>query len=365
MTRYDAYIDKDWEAVGLARVFVSRVRDDGSADLAAFLVDLFCLGVRSAFHDSGVPEADLHEFVETWLPEELRERFHPACAKKLIEGAVAYAESLGFAPPRDFRKGRKVLSGIDASVCPREFTFGCDGRPRYVRGIDDTDERVNRICAILEARCGVDGFDYEDPEDDAEAEAMAVHDDLMAWLEAEPEGVPRFYEVSGLITAMLICPTVLSPLKVIDALWGEQGRVWRDEQEANEFMALLMAYWNQANDLVLSALSPDAPPGTQIFDIWEDDFDGDDDGIEMVAATVAWSIGFLRATELRPRDWGNAMTRPDLAPHWEVIGWWAGFEKKKNRDLIVEHAESKTPRALNETVVAIARALRPPAPRPA
>ncbi len=298
--------------------------------------------------------------LEERLPESFRERIHPACAKKLIEGAIAYAESFGFAPHRDFRKARKVLSGIDSDLCPRDFTYGCEGRPRYVRGEFDSDERADRVLAMLEARCGSDGFDYEDlMADDGEA-AQDVRDDLVDFLDAEPTSVPRFYETSGLITALLICPTFFSPLKVMEALWGPEGKVWEDSEEAQEFADLLMQYWNQVNDLILVALDP--ATDAQILDIWSEDLECNSEknsAIALAVASMEWAKGFLRATTLWPEAWGDARQRPELIPHWELIGWWAKFEKKENRDLIATHGEAKPPRTLNTSVIALARALRP------
>lgn len=366
MTRHEAYIEKNWESLGLAHLLVSRIREDGSADYAVFLVDLFCLGVKDAFFAANVTESELREFVDQRLPKDFRERFHPTCAKKLIEGALAYAEKLGFAPHRDFRKARKVLSGIDAAVCPRDFTYGRAGRPCYIRGSEDSDERVDRICDILDARCGLGGYDYEDPDQEAddEEDTLAVRDDLLEWLDAERPEIPRFYELSGLITAMLICPTVISPLKIMEVLWGPEGRTWEDPDEARKFTMLLMAYWNQVDDLVANALTSQSKPPDQILDLWTQDFEGENAGLPMAAATTEWAIGFRRATELWPEAWGDALTRSDLAAAWEVIGWWVGFLEKENRDLIVAHGEAKPPRTLNSAVLALARALRPVAPPP-
>lgn len=361
MTRHEAYIEKNWERLGLAQLLVARIQDDGDTDFAMFLVDLFCLGVKDAYFEAGVAESALREFVEERLPGDCRERIHPACAKKMIERAVDYAQSLGFAPHRDFRKGRKVLSGLDSALCPRDFACGREGRPCYIRGPDDSDERVNRVLAILEARCGADGFDYEDPADDAEEDFLAVREELMAFLDAEPEEVPRFYEVSGLITALLAGPTVFSPLRVFDALWGPAGgREWKDPAEAREIAELLVAYWNQLNDLVQDALRPDAPADAPMIDVWVEDFeDSETGGRDLVAANFAWAQGFLRATEVWPEAWGDALTRPDLAPHWEVVGWWAGFEQKENQDRMIAAAKATPPRTLNTAVKDLARALRP------
>lgn len=360
MTRYEAYVEKDWKKLGLANVLVVRIRDDGSADFAMFLVDLFCLGVKDVFSENGVTEATVQELVNERLPEDFRERIHPACAKKMIEGAIAYAESLGFAPHRDFRKARKVLSGLDAAVCPTDFTYGKDGKPCYVRGAHDNEDRVEKILARLEARCGPDGFTYVDPGED-EDDNLAVREELLEWLDNEDPSVPRFYEVSGLITGMLLCPQVTSPLKVLDVIWGSEGRVWQDQDEAQEFAGLLMSYWNHVNDLIHACVAPDAPAGTHPVDVWIEDFP-EGEAIQMTAAMFAWAIGFQRATRIEPEAWAGALARPDLAPHWEVVNWWAGLEVKENRDAMIAAAESTPPRVITGAVTALARALRPEAP---
>lgn len=363
MTRYEAYVEKNWQEMGLAHVLVARFRDDGTADFAGFLVDLLCLGVKDAFCDIGVMEADVLSFVNERLPEDFRERIHPACAKKMIEGAIAYAESNGFAPHRDYRKARKVLSGLDASLCPTNFTFGEDGKPCYVRGVDDDEARVERILAILEARYGPEGFTYEDLDDEEVDEdgddAQDVRAELTDWLDAEPENVPRFYEFSGLITGLLLSPKNSGPLTVNEVLWGPAGRVWRDQDEAQVFYDLLLAYWNHVNDMILDCVVPDAPPESSPVDVWEEDFAADE-GLELAASICAWATGLLRATEIEPAAWQAALQRPDLAPHWEVLRWWAGFLEQKNRDAVEAAAQYTPPRTIGGAVTAITRALRQP-----
>ena len=48
MTRYEAYINKDWQETGQAYVAVARLRDDGRVQLGSMLLDCWCLGVRDA-----------------------------------------------------------------------------------------------------------------------------------------------------------------------------------------------------------------------------------------------------------------------------------------------------------------------------
>jgi yecA family protein len=303
----------------------------------------------------------VEETISKRLPEDQRERLHPACAKKLIEGAIAYAEDLGFAPHRDYRKARKVLSGIDAALCPTDFTYGRDGKPCYVAGPDDSEERVERVLAILESRCGPDGFGYVYPEEGGgERDAIDdLRDALMAWLDDEPDSVPRFYQVSGLVTAMQLCPEPLSPNRVLEVLWGEEGRVWEDAEELREFTTLLGEYWNYISDLLAAATAPDAGLADQAMDVWMGDFEGEED-LAIMAATLEWATGFMRATELWPEAWGETLARPDLAEHWEIIRWWSTFIGTGNKDRIADAAEAKPPRTIGHSAIALARALRGP-----
>jgi hypothetical protein len=132
-------------------------------------VDFWCLGVKDAFH-AEMSETEWREFLQLRLPPEERQAIDPTCARKFIEGAVAYAESIGFAPHRDFRKARRALSGVDKTACSEEFEYGQDGKPFFIAGPSDDEEGVDRILRVLEARCGPGGFHYlvdgEEEEDD-------------------------------------------------------------------------------------------------------------------------------------------------------------------------------------------------------
>ena len=366
MTRYEAYVHKGWREEGMTQVLVVRKRGDGSADVGIFLVDVWCLGVKDADGASDLLASELDERIAEQIPEEEREAIHPACAKKLVEGAVAYAERLGFAPHRDFRKARRVLSGIDASLCPTDFEYGRDGRPCFVPGPDDTDERIDRVLAMLDARLGPEGYDFEGMEEDDEEEVdiAEVREELMEWLAAEPEEVPRFFRLSGLLTAAHLCPQFVTPPQIIDALWPE-GRKWEDEEEAKEFLGLILEYWNYLGDRVQEA-SGDAETASQVVDVWESDLaeakalsPEKDSPMPFMAALIEWAGGFWHATELWPEAWGDVLERPDLAPHWEMVSWWADWFG--HREELDAAASETPPRNLGGAVTALVLALRPTA----
>jgi hypothetical protein len=158
-----AWVGEDLWTQGLGQVLLSRTLPDGSVAMAVFLVDRSCLGVKDAFgHILGGAEYE-RRFVG-----EMRSQFSvrdvsPATVRKLVEGAVAYAAGLGFAPHADYHKAQPIFGAIDAADCTEEFEFGQDGQPFFIAGPHDTPERCRQILAILTHSCGADGFHYTIP----------------------------------------------------------------------------------------------------------------------------------------------------------------------------------------------------------
>lgn len=85
---------------------------------------------------------------------------HPSCARKLVESAVTWAESIGFSPHKDYKSAKKIFGDIDAATCPREFEFGKDGKPFYVSGPNDSPAFVRKVVNTLERRVGAGNYDY-------------------------------------------------------------------------------------------------------------------------------------------------------------------------------------------------------------
>lgn len=361
--RYEAYVERNWQEHGLAQVVVLRQRSELLMDVGVFLVDSWCLGVKNALSEPDLPTSDAEELLDRLIPETSRERIHPSCARKLIENALAYAETLGFTAHRDYRKARRILSGIDASLCPTEFTFGRDGRPCFVQGPDDSEERIERVLALLEARLGPDGFDYElaeEEDDDAGDEDIGeLREGLMDVLAAEPTGSVNFYYLSGLLTALELCPQRIAIDAAIARLWPE-GRPGRDDEDAKAFTAALQLYQDYLATRISRAILPDAGLEESIVDVWERDLpevreDTPYDAVPFVVSLYQWAAGFWRATQEWPEAWQHVLERADLAPHWEIVRWWADFPS--HRDKIAAAADATPARNIGTATRGLAQAL--------
>ena len=167
--RYEAFAHRGFQDKGVTSVVVTRTDDTGWLQAGGFLLDLHCLGVKDAFFTE-MPASDWPHEMNKMIAAAERVAIHPACARKLVEGVVAYAEALGFRPHRDFKKARRAFGSISAHDCPETFAYGRDGKPLYVAGPHDDDERVDRVMRTLTAKLGPDGFHYILPVDPDDAQ---------------------------------------------------------------------------------------------------------------------------------------------------------------------------------------------------
>jgi len=144
--------------IGIGNVIVSRKMPNGFIGAVFFLVDVFCLGIKDAFYDVLSPAEYDHRL--SGLQHETFRALHPTCARKLVEGAEAYARALGFNPHADYQRARQIFGDLDATACPTHYVFGKDGQPFFMSGPYDTPARCRSIIDTLTRRCGPEGFHY-------------------------------------------------------------------------------------------------------------------------------------------------------------------------------------------------------------
>lgn len=175
----EAFLSADMFDVGLGSVVVARFRGNGEVEVGVFLVDVHCLGVKSAFYTRVSLLEYESRMLDQILPTENRKSIDPPSARKLVEGAVAYAEDLGFAPHPDYKRACRVFGGIKAADSTASFTYGSNGKPLYVQGPHESPQTCVRIIKQLRTRCGDGNFHY------------IVHLDAELYAELERAGVAR------------------------------------------------------------------------------------------------------------------------------------------------------------------------------
>ncbi len=145
---------------GMSNVLVSRELKSGNVAFVAFLLDVYCLGVKDVAFDIAPRSRYDWKIYGKMFGDYQVVDLEPEAACKLIEGAVEYARDLGLLPHPDYRKAKRIFGDVDADSCTEEFEYGKDGKPYFVAGPHDDRERCSQIISILTNRCGPNGFHY-------------------------------------------------------------------------------------------------------------------------------------------------------------------------------------------------------------
>lgn len=141
-------------------MIVARFKASGEAEVGVFLVDVYCLGVKSAFFARIWADEYEQRLVNDLERQEGKVAIEPACARKLVEDAVTYARSLGFEPHPDYKQGARVFGGINPATCSRSFVFGDNGKPHYVQGPQDSSAFAAHALHTLKRRLGMGRFNF-------------------------------------------------------------------------------------------------------------------------------------------------------------------------------------------------------------
>ena len=145
--------------VGIGSVLLARKMPDGDIAVGLFLVDVYCLGVKDAFFTLR-SETEYNQMIEGRYDRENLESLHPTCARKLVEGSVAYASALGLNPHKDYAGARRIFGDLDPDACPRTFEYGKDGKPMFITGPDDPPSKARKIVDKLARKVGKENFDF-------------------------------------------------------------------------------------------------------------------------------------------------------------------------------------------------------------
>lgn len=153
--------------IGIGYLVIARYKSEGRVEAGVFLLDTYCLGVKDAFFRQ-FSAAEFQEFLEDVFINSLNSKIvehSGAWGRKLVEDALEYARRLGFAPHPDFKKGAKVMGGINPKDCSETFVFGSEGKPLYVAGPHDGEAKREMVLRILTKKLGSQGFHYIMPVD--------------------------------------------------------------------------------------------------------------------------------------------------------------------------------------------------------
>jgi hypothetical protein len=179
---------------GNGMVILTREAVGGGLIMAAFLIDVHCLGVKDVlFRQSDT--AEIEAILAAMEDDAAFAPVDPSYARKLLRDCVAFARSLGIEPHRDYAATELLFGSAAADACDADFSFGYKGKPLYVPGPVDTPAEIRRRLAQLRRHLGEDGFEFAaatEDDDDFRDDGAPGYDPLYApdpaeWLDLDED----------------------------------------------------------------------------------------------------------------------------------------------------------------------------------
>ncbi len=155
----DSFVTMDLWDRGMGYIVLSRALPNGSVAVAGFLVDRYCLGVKDAFARITSRYDYDNETIAKIRSQSRCQDVSPATARRFVESAVEYARGLGFAPHPDYQRAKLIFGDIDPAAGTESLEFGKDGKPLYIAGPFDDQNRQQQILTTLERTQGPGGYD--------------------------------------------------------------------------------------------------------------------------------------------------------------------------------------------------------------
>lgn len=158
---HECLVSQGWDQEGeIVQILVARRAPTGVIVAGAFLVDLGCLGVKSAFANVFRTPADYELLRQDLMANQSLKPADLDLAAKIVREGLAYARKLGFSPDPDYREAAVLLTGADPDACHAQIPLGKDGMPFFVAGPDDD---VPKIVDQLTRAVGEGNFEFVMP----------------------------------------------------------------------------------------------------------------------------------------------------------------------------------------------------------
>jgi len=159
---HECLLAEEWqEERAIIQILVARRSPSGQIAIGTFLVDLGCLGVKSAFGRLFDTRQEYEELRNGMMSRQDVIEADLNLVAKIVREGIAYAQELGFRPDPDYRAAMLVLGDADPDACDVPIPLGSkDGKPFFIAGPYDN---VDRIIAKLTRKLGPDGFHFLAP----------------------------------------------------------------------------------------------------------------------------------------------------------------------------------------------------------
>ena len=137
---------------------------------------------------------------------------------------------------------------------------------------------------------------------------------LAAWLQKRSAGMLDIVTLEGFLTAIVIGPHMISPNLWLPKVWGKGKTPFKDIDEVNRFVGLVMGLYNE----IASCFEQNPAAFEPSF--YERSFDD-----KTVIIVDEWCEGFIKGMRMDAKGWEPLKReRPDLVKPMELFGTRAG-----------------------------------------
>ena len=151
---------------------------------------------------------------------------------------------------------------------------------------------------------------------------------LEAWLQRRRTGIFDIVVLEGFLTAVVIGPNTISPMLWLPKVWGKGKPQFKDLEELNRFVALVMGLYNE----IAGCFEQDPAAFKPSF--YERPFND-----ETVIIVDEWCEGFIKGMRVDTEGWKPLKReRRDLLKPMELFGTRAGWLKLQDGGEAAMHA---------------------------
>jgi hypothetical protein len=131
--RLECWVTDRWREIGIADILVLAHAPGGRCAFGAFLVDLWCVGLKDTWGEADITELEFREsMLERWQERTDGVKLDPAVAKRLVAGAVRFSRQNGFKLPSHWDRWVSIFGPLGNFNEADLSDFGKDGGQEYV-----------------------------------------------------------------------------------------------------------------------------------------------------------------------------------------------------------------------------------------
>ena len=139
----ECWMNSNWREMGMASLFVLGHAGAGQYALAAFLIDIWCVGLKDAWGKADYSRLDFDEMLDRSREGMPMVRIEPDAARRMVAAGIRFARQNGFRLPPDYDRWTAMLGNLGDIGAADLSDFRKDGKLLYMGDHRFLAQRLN------------------------------------------------------------------------------------------------------------------------------------------------------------------------------------------------------------------------------